>query len=316
MRQEAQPPKKQMTILEYFRIFKDEKQRELLFHYNSERVYNSLLTTLIAFDKHYKLSFESINAPNKLFFHKFREFSNNNMNHIDNTVSKNVSILKKFIKDLQDRTNYNFKSSLLDYKVKKAPAQVVTLSEDELKEIYTHQDYNKFERRLIDVFVFMCMTSIRYGDYEQLDNATIEIKQEGKREKVILSKVNQKTKTNIRVPLNATALEIWQKYNSCLPKYANGYYNHELKEIFKKYNLLNSEYTKTSIKAGRPVVKKGLKRDFITVHKSRSTFITLMINNNIPLTEIMPITGHRQVTTLNTYTDQHFNPSVTNKIAL
>jgi len=101
-----------------------------------------------------------------------------------------------------------------------------------------------------------------------------------------------------------------------LPQYANAYLNRELKSIFRKYDLLKSDYKKISIKNGKPIKKEGKKRDFITVHKSRSTFITLLINQNTPLSEIMPMTGHKLVSTLNTYADKKLNPDVTDKIKI
>jgi len=132
----------------------------------------------------------------------------------------------------------------------------------------------------------------------------------------ILTKRNEKTKTSITIPLNDTALEILKRYNYKLPVFANAYLNREIKAIFKKYDLLNTEYVKVSVKNRINIPSKGLKRDFVTVHKSRSTFITLLINNHVPLTEIMPITGHRKVSTLDIYTDTKINPEATNKIAL
>jgi integrase len=118
------------------------------------------------------------------------------------------------------------------------------------------------------------------------------------------------------VPLNQTALEILERYGNELPQFANAYLNRELKAIFRKYDLLKSDYKKTFIKNKKELTKEGKKRDFITVHKSRSTFITLLINQNTPLSEIMPMTGHKLVSTLNTYTDKKLNPEATDKIKI
>ncbi|GEM_PF-2223945 len=299
--------RQEKTILEYFNDFVNLKSEDLS-HYNSMRVYNSLKTNLTEFDKLYKLTLDSINLDDAEFLIKFKNYSYNTLNHIDNTVSKNVAILKKFLKYLQKKTRHSFKSEIFDYTVGKHPSQVVTLTEDEVKEIYYCQKYDKFEKQVIDVFIFLCMTSMRYSDYATLDDAKIENN--------ILTKRNEKTKTSITIPLNDTALEILKRYNYKLPVFANAYLNREIKAIFKKYDLLNTEYVKVSVKNRINIPSKGLKRDFVTVHKSRSTFITLLINNHVPLTEIMPITGHRKVSTLDIYTDTKINPEATNKIAL
>lgn len=295
----------QKTVLQYFSDFVINKAQELT-HYNSQRVYNSLETNLKEFDKTYKLNLDSINADDRLFFYKFRDYSIVTLNHIDNTISKNISILKSFLKYLHKKTKYNFDPDLFDFSVGKNPAQVVTLTAQEIHDIYYCQKYDKFERQLIDVFVFLCVTSLRYSDYEEMQNATIENN--------VLTKINKKTKTDITVPLNQTAQEILAKYNGTLPKYTNGYFNRELKQIFKRAELLQTPYKKTSIQNKLNVVKKGLKYEFITVHKSRSSFITILIGNNTPLNEIMAVTGHKRVSTLNSYTEKRLNPDVTNCI--
>jgi integrase len=264
------------------------------------------MTNLEKFDKTFNMTFDKINDLQ--FFYAFRNYSITKLNHIDNTISKNAAIIKSFFRYLQDNEIFTFKSRLFSFKVDKNPAQVVTLTADEIREIYYCDKYDKFERQLIDVFVFLCVTSIRYSDYEQLDKAIVENN--------MLKKVNEKTKTDIIVPLNQTALDILQKYDNHLPQFTNAYFNRELKEIFKQHKLLETPYKKTSIQDRKPVVKSGFKRQFITVHKSRSSFITILISNNTPLNEIMAVTGHKKISTLNFYTDKRVNPNVTNCITI
>ena len=83
----------QNTILQYFSDFVNNKALELN-HYNSQRVYNSLQTNLKEFEKEYTMTFESINKLE--FFYRFRDYSVKTLDHIDNTISKNVAILKSF----------------------------------------------------------------------------------------------------------------------------------------------------------------------------------------------------------------------------
>ena len=300
---ESEKPEK--TVMNYFQDFINEKGKELGGHYNSQRVYNSLHKNMKEFNVKYNLTFEKLNDIN--FFYDFRDYSYK-IGHIDNTVSKNISILKAFLRYLQDNEIATVKSKMFRFSIPKHRSQVVTLTEDEIKEIYYCDKYDKFEKTVIDVFIFLIMTAMRYCDYEEISNARIEDN--------ILIKVNKKTKTVINVPLNQTALEILERYDNELPQYTNAYLNRELKAIFRKYDLLKSDYKKTYVKNKKELTKAGKKRDFITVHKSRSTFITLLINQNTPLSEIMPMTGHKLVSTLNTYADKKLNPDVTDKIKI
>jgi integrase len=297
--------KPEKTVMDYFQDFINEKGKELGGHYNSQRVYNSLHKNMKEFNETYNLTLEKLNDLN--FFYDFRDYSYK-IGHIDNTVSKNISILKAFLRYLQDNEVAIFKSKMFKFSIPKHRSQVVTLTENEIREIYYCDKYDKFERTIIDVFIFLIMTAMRYCDYEEIENARIEDN--------ILIKVNKKTKTEINVPLNKTALEILERYNNEIPQYTNAYLNRELKAIFRKYDLLKSDYKKTYVKNKKELTKTGKKRDFITVHKSRSTFITLLINQNTPLSEIMPMTGHKLVSTLNTYADKKLNPDATDKIKI
>lgn len=303
IREGNKPPEK--TVLQYFTDFVNRKTSELN-HYNSQRVYNSLLTNLTEFDKTYHMTFAKIN--DLMFFYAFRDYSVQTLHHIDNTISKNVAIIKSFLKHLQDEEVFIFKSKLFTFKIAKYTAEVVTLTSDEIREIYYCDKYNKFERKVIDVFVFLCVTALRYSDYEQLDNATIKDN--------FLNKINEKTKTQINVPLNQTALDILQKYDNQLPKFTNAYLNRELKKIFENHELLQTPFKKTTIQNKQQVVKTGKKWQFITVHKSRSSFITIMVSNNTPLNQIMAVTGHKRVSTLNAYTNKQVNPDVTSCIII
>ena len=153
------------SVLDYYNDFINFKSDDLN-HYNSVKVYKSLQKNLIDFNDVFKLTIENLNKDNFEFFIKFKNYSYETLNHIDNTVSKNIAILKSFLKFLQKKTRYIFKTELFDYKVTKHKSQVVTLSNDEIKEIYYYQNYNKFEKQIIDVFIFLCMTSLRYCDYK------------------------------------------------------------------------------------------------------------------------------------------------------
>lgn len=293
------------SILQHFKDFVVFKTKELS-HYNSIRVYNSIYTNLKEFDKFYPLTFQSVNTQQ--FFPEFKQFSIEKLNHIDNTISKNVAIIKAFLKYLQDEDIFLFKSKILSFKVPKSPPQVISLTTKEITEIYLFKLYNEFERKVIDVFVFLCMTSLRYSDYLELAGKEIEGE--------IIEKNNIKTKTEMTIPLNDTALEILGNYGNRIPKYTNAYLNRELKVIFAKYNLLQTNIEVTTYQNGRPQSIIGKKAEFITVHKSRASFITNLIANNTPLNEIMTATGHKKVSTLNTYTQKRTNVGLTKSLAL
>jgi integrase len=114
-------------------------------------------------------------------------------------------------------------------------------------------------------------------------------------------KVNEKTNSKIEVIILKTSLRILQKYDFQLPKYTNQYFNRELKNILTHYNLFKQVVKKTEMKNGQIVIKEFLKRDLISSHTCRRTFITNCVTSNIGLNTIQAATGHTQLQTLSKY---------------
>jgi len=303
-----EPLKTELSVMKIYEKFVELKKGELINHYNSIRVYNSLTKSLQRYSDAKGLTFEKMNTLE--FLYDFRIYSNTELKHLDNTVSKNVNLIKQFYKYCRKNKIYDFNPDLQDYKIERSRPHIISLTRDELQSIFDCTKYNQSEQRVIDVFIFLCLTSLRFSDYRDLDNATIENNN--------IIKLNLKTKKEIIVPLNATTLNILEKYEHKLPQFSNPYLNRELKIIFKKYKLLNTVYKKPEIRGGEIVInkkKEGMKYEFITVHKSRATFITLLLNDNTPETEIMSATG-QSFSTLNSYVDSSHNPELTKKLEL
>jgi integrase len=291
-------------ILVHLNNFVDQKILELNY-INSSKIYPVLKNNLIEFNKQYKLTPESINDIN--FLYKFRDFGYNTKNLVDNTLSKRISLVKSFLKYLDTNEIVKIKTILFQYKIPKRQSEIVSLTRDEILTIY-NQKYNKDEQILIDIFIFLTLTGLRYGDYFKLQKNDIINN--------VLEKSNEKTKTDIKVKLNQTAINILQKYNNEIPKYSNAYLNRRLKEILLKYDLLNYEIKKTIYINRIPINKTYIKRDLISIHKSRSTFITNLISNNLPFNDIMTATGQKRVSTLAIYANKQYNPSLTDCLEL
>jgi len=116
-------------------------------------------------------------------------------------------------------------------------------------------------------------------------------------------KENIKTGIEVNIPITDIPLRIFQKYNFKLPKYTGQYFNRELQKVLRHYKLY--EYPINHI---RKVQKESqnlmvMKRDLITSHTCRKTFITLSVSRNIPLNVIMKASGHTQIKTLNCYVE-------------
>jgi len=120
-------------------------------------------------------------------------------------------------------------------------------------------------------------------------------------------KKNEKTNRSIEIPITKTALAILKKYNFELPVYTNQYFNRELQSIFEHYNLFDEKIQKQELKNGEPSVKYYLKREMITSHTARRSYITNAITQNVGFNAIQASTGHTQLSTLSKYVKRNKN---------
>ena len=86
------------------------------------------------------------------------------------------------------------------------------------------------------------------------------------------------------------------------PKVSNQNYNREIKEIFKKINLNNTQKIKLNNLKENVIVKT--KWEMITSHTARRTYITLNIHKGLGIDTIMRTTGHKNFETLRVYIKQ------------
>jgi integrase len=80
---------------------------------------------------------------------------------------------------------------------------------------------------------------------------------------------------------------------------SNPAFNRTLKLFLQSTGLFNDE---TKFKEG---VRRLHRWEIISIHRGRDTFITMLIEENVPLNVIMKYTGHKQLSTLEKYIDQN-----------
>jgi integrase len=117
----------------------------------------------------------------------------------------------------------------------------------------------------------------------------------------LLKKENKKTGFYSEVPLNQTAINILEKYNYNIPKFTNQYFNRQLQTILKENEL----FPELVVKKRRALKENKdfsiMKRELITSHTCRRSFITNCINANVPIPSIMLGSGHHSIRTINLY---------------
>jgi integrase len=229
----------------------------------------------------------------------------------DNTIHKRFQTLKTFMGWVEDKNIYQFKPQVFKFKIKKYQGEIVALTESELLELQTTEFKKESEQRTIDIFLCNCFMGLRYSDLSTMNQGLFIEDLQGN---LYYKKTNEKTNTDIIVPVIDTAKNILTKYEYKLPVPTNQVFNRQLKEILERYDLLNTTIKKTSKQLDKLRNEFLLKRDVVSTHTCRKTYITRAIDKNIPLNALMLSTGHTKLDTVKKYMNLNQNFEDFNRI--
>lgn len=255
--------------------------------------YITLKNILAEFEqiKNYKLTFSKINNS---FLSEFTDFCYDKRDHSTNTFRRNLGLFKTFMKwAYTNRLTYNntFESF---QKPKAIVPKMVALSLIEIEQIANAEMENEKLTRVRDVFVFQCLTGMRFNELKRINKANI---QNGH---VVLKETKDINKVEREIPLSRLSTKILKKHKYSLPLISNQKYNDYIKKVIEKSEInYNVEVSRIKGKTQTFEVKKV--SDLISSHTARSSFITNMKNNGVPDKTIMSITGHKDLKTFMTY---------------
>lgn len=294
-------PPKDLTLIEHYTDFLQHKQKQFNGS-DSIKDYKSLGIALQKYEElnNLTLTLESINSRD--FFNMFRNYLGNN--HNNNTTSKRISNLKTFMLWVETEELYSYKGFLYKFKVETYKPKYVTLNRQEIQEIQDLKIEKKNWQKIIDVFVCNCFMGMRISDLMTMEKGEFLQDDDGS---YYYTKINEKTGKPILIEVTKTSLAILKKYDFKLPTYSNQYFNRKLQDILKVYDLFNTKVKKPYKQGGKNITKPLLKREMITSHTARRTYITLSISNKVPLNTIKLATGHTQLSTLSGYANDERN---------
>lgn len=254
------------------------------------------------FQDYYKLKLRLGNFDDKIY-NKFLKYCIEIKDHSANTVHRNVGLLKTFLYWALSK-KYTYNNNFINFKKPpKFRTDEIALNYQQVEEIYLY-DFSKNKRleRVRDLFVFGCVTGMRFGNYSRISKQDIQ----GDFIRVVDLKSKSK---KLSIPLNSISKAILEKYNYILPNISNQKMNEFIKEVFKEMKF--TEDIKKTMKYGNELVDK--KSEFwerISSHTARRSFITIMKNNKVPDKVIMSYTGHTSLEVFNNY----YRPSEEDKV--
>lgn len=180
---------------------------------------------------------------------------------------------------------WKINTSYSECKIRINDSFFIYLTERDISRIYYFKGLTKRQEEIRDLFIIACKTGLRYSDCSRITKDNIR---NGN-----ICILTQKTKVNVCIPMTAYVKEIFKKYNYNLPKpCCIQYYNKMLKEIGKKVGM-SDIITYEQEQAGNIITIKKPVYMCMSSHLARRTFITNMLNNDVPESKVQKLTGHK-----------------------
>lgn len=241
--------------------------------------------------KSLKLTFSAINES---FYSQFIDFCYTDRNHYTNTLARNIGLFKTFM-FWALKNNYTYNDAFISFK---KPRRVVTKEEaltlEQVEELFNFECDSKSMEKVKDIFVFQCLTGLRYGELKKINKRVIS------NNCIILKEEKDSNKEEREIPLFEISNYILKKYDYKLPLLSNQKQNEYIKNVLQdaEFNY-EVEYTRIKGVEQTTIVKPFYKR--VSTHTARRTFVTIMRNKGIADKTIMSITGHKDQKTFNMY---------------
>ena len=274
---------------EYIAIRQDD------YTFNSIKDYKTLLSHLKEFKTatNYPLTLDKID--NK-FFARFSQylFRETDVPLMTNTVAKQFKGLKVVLNWLSSN-GWNINKVYKGFVVKEIQPEVITLSKDEVLQLFNYKfDVDRLTQ-VRDLFILQCVCGLRYSDIKQITKDKIN------GDNLILRTI--KTKDNLIIPLNKYSKAILNKYlndaneiNIISNQKANDY----IKEAAKIAGLNRTIALSKFYGRERKDIELPL-HEIISSHTGRRTFVTLSLELGIRPEVVMKITGHKDYKTMKKY---------------
>ncbi|MCC3155516.1 phage integrase SAM-like domain-containing protein [Hymenobacter sp. BT770] len=202
----------------------------------------------------------------------------------DNTIAKNLTRLKAFLKfahtfGLTEKANYAGLSW------RKQDPDILTLTIEEVRAV---EQVNLADVPALanarDLFLLSCYTGLRFSDLVNLRPEHLQ----GER----LRLRTNKTKELLMIPLRPGARELLTGlFGGQIHSISNQKLNAYLKEVGQRAGL-DALVERTRYRAGRRESESYRKWELLTCHCGRRTFVTLALEQGLRPELVMRITGH------------------------
>ncbi len=209
------------------------------------------------------------------------------------TINKRFDCIFTFIDNFyQNRIN-----ELQKPRLETLPRKIIRLDKNDLNILSSLEIPDTRLATIRDYLLFLCLTGLRFSDFVRLDRTFYH---EDTNEIVLKA---TKTSAECHIFLFDKAKEIAFRHDFKFNEYSNQSLNRAIHELLDKYDLFSEDTTLEYMQKGRKVCSKK-RRDWITCHAGRRSYISIMVENGLGLYELMSTTGHKKIDTLKFYIDR------------
>ncbi len=228
------------------------------------------------------------------------------VHYADNTIGGFIKKLKCVLRAAESRgypVNPAYKST--EFKAQSSiDVDTIYLTREEVERFekvdLTQKEDGKNLELARDIFLVGVWTAQRVSDYNNLKPENIKEVDNNGTPMTYISIHQQKTGRLVEIPCNSKVRAILNKYPKGLPHLSDQKINKYIKDIGKMAKI--DEVVEVKGSRGGQVIKEYYKKyDLICTHTARRTGATLMYLDGIAIYDIMKVTGHKSVTTLEKY---------------
>ena len=274
-------------------VFTAEKIKGKEWSASTVKRYQNIRNILENFEKakKFKLTFSRIDHS---FHREFTSYCMDDLGHINNTYARNLGLFKTFM-FWAKKTKYTFNDTFTEFKkVERVITNQVALTIEDIEKLLNHEFESKKLEKVRDVFVFACVTGMRFGELSLITKSNVT------QNEILLKEDKDKNKAARNIPLTSISRFLLSKYDYKLPLIANQKQNLYIKDVFKELDYKHKIQKVTT--KGKENIKEDLFfYDRISTHTARRTFITMMKRQGKSDKLIASITGHTDMKTLNQY---------------
>ena len=268
--------------------------------HGTHKKYMTLKYRLVGFDKN--LLLEDITEKKIAAFENYlldqRDYKNSSVKRHIKTIHGILSWCKKKGYKVEEKA-VDYKSSLREV----FDPEIIFLNWDEFKTLYDYEIpvQKQYLQRVKDVFIFACVTGLRFSDVEKLHKDHIHWKEDE------FISVSKKTSNNTHIGLNKYSREILEKYKHinfpggmALPVISNQKTNTYLKELCHLAGL-TSHITIASEKGSETIEQTFEKWEKISFHCARRTYVSIALSLGATPEEVSRVSGHHSYKVMKRY---------------